>query len=151
MQAVRETAVLRDMVQVVNVDVRRLAHRNATAWAEAPDSRGVCVLVVVVHRMRLAHVRGRVCATLRPREPSHPGQRDRLRLPGAGSPPCAGSARPWGGQRCSGIAVNTAPGRAWLTLTAALTARPREPRRTAAIEIIRMENMFLDSIRKEPH
>lgn len=90
MQAVRETAVLRDMVQVVNVDVRRLAHRNATAWAEAPDSRGVCVLVVVVHRMRLAHVRGRVVRHCGHGNPAIPVSvtdcdyrvRDRPRVPG---------------------------------------------------------------------
>lgn len=59
-QAVRQPAVLRDMVQVVDVDVRRLAHCDAATLGEAPKSCGVGMLVVMVHAVRLTHVRRRV-------------------------------------------------------------------------------------------
>ena len=46
------------MVQVINVDVRRLFYCNAATRAEAPESCGARMLVVVVHPMRHAHVGG---------------------------------------------------------------------------------------------
>lgn len=69
-QAVRQPTVRRDMVQVVEVDVRRLPHRDAAALAEAPVPRGVRVLVVVVHAVRLAHVRRRVVRHCRDGHPA---------------------------------------------------------------------------------
>ena len=69
-QPVRQPAVRRNVVQVVEVDMRRVAHRDAAAFAEVAEARVVSVLVVVVHAMRLAHVRGRVVRHLRDGHPA---------------------------------------------------------------------------------
>lgn len=70
-QAVRQPTILRDVVQVVNVDFRRVAHRDVAAMGEAPESKLVLrVTVVIMHAVRQTHVRRRVVRHLRNGHPA---------------------------------------------------------------------------------
>ena len=54
----RQIAVMGDVVEVVDVDVRRMLDSNVTARTERAMARSVGVRVIVLRIVRGAHVRG---------------------------------------------------------------------------------------------